>query len=126
MRLFVRYMLWILIAVLPLQGGAVAFMSNAVERAQGTTLTHHMETVAGGTHAEMTPEHCDDSSPDKSGLSHGKCPHCASCCIGAVAPPAVPGHLPSDAFSTAATSTVEPSMTAYIPATLERPPRHHL
>ena len=126
MRLFVRYLLWILIAALPLQGGAVAFMSSSVEGAQVSTPTHHMENVVGAAHAEMAPEHCDNSSPEKNSMSHGKCSHCASCCTGAVAPPAVPAQLPSDTFSTAATSTVEPSMTAYVPATLERPPRHYL
>jgi hypothetical protein len=125
MRLFVRYLLWILIAALPLQGGAVAFMSGNAERAQVSTPTHRMESATGDTHAQMSHEHCGDSSSKKTGLSHGKCPHCASCCVGAVAPPAVPAELASSTFSTFATSAGEPAMTAYIPATLERPPRHH-
>lgn len=125
MRLFVRYLLWILIVALPLQGGAAAFMSCGAQRAQVSTSTHHTESATRVAHAQMAQEHCDTSNPKKSALSHGKCPHCASCCIGAAAPPAAPVDLSSDTFSTAATSAVEPSMTVYVPATLERPPRRH-
>ena len=127
MRLFVRCLLWILIAALPLQGGAAAFMSPGAERVQVASAMHEMhdmDVATDGNHAQMAQEHCHESSPEKSSLSHTKCSHCASCCVGAAAPPVSSADLASVPFSTVASSAVEPAMTAYFPATLERPPRH--
>lgn len=123
MLLFVRFLLWILIAALPLQSGAVAFMSCGAELTQLSTSTTYLGDGMESPHVEMTHEHCEDSSAETGGLSHGKCSNCASCCVGAVAPPAVTVGPSLDSFSTAAVSAREPSMTAYISATLKRPPR---
>jgi hypothetical protein len=119
MRAFTRLLLWILIAALPLQGGAVAFMSFGSGTAPSYSVEHHNEDAA----AAAREEHCAQSGADHLSAPHGKCSHCASCCVGAAAPPAVPSVLMPTTFSTFAGSTVEPAMTAYIPATLERPPR---
>lgn len=125
MRQFVRYLLWILIAVLPLQGGAAAFMSCAAEKAQVGISAHNVENPPGGAHIQMSHGHCDDSLIKKSTSSHGKCSHCASCCTGATVPLAVPLGIPPSTFSTFAAVSVEPAMTAHIPATLDRPPRRN-
>lgn len=139
MNIFVRYLLWILIAALPLQGGAVAFMSCGSGSGQTQSSshhedenatdvhadTHHEDETAIAVHLDAHHEHCDDGDSVHAGSPHGKCSHCASCCIGAAAPPAIPSEVFPTNFTTFATAAVEPSMTAYIPATLERPPRRH-
>lgn len=125
MRLFVRYLLWILIAALPLQGGAAAFMSCGGEQTHVSSSARQMESAVAGADGQMEHEHCGNSGSKESGSSHGKCSSCATCCVGAVAPPAVPTNLPSSSFSTFATPEVELAMTTYIPATLKRPPRRH-
>lgn len=119
MRPLIRLLLWILIAALPLQGSAVAFMSCGVGTAPSASVEHHNGDAAAATHEE----HCAQSATDHLSAPHGKCSHCASCCVGAAAPPAVPSLLMPTAFTTFAGSAVEPAMTAYVPATLERPPR---
>lgn len=125
MRIFVRYLLWILIAALPLQGGAVAFMPCGTGFGGVSSSSHHADVDAIEAHADALQEHCDEGGTDQLGSSHGKCSYCASCCVGAVAPPSVPSEVLPATFSTFATVAVEPAMTAYIPATLERPPRRH-
>jgi hypothetical protein len=126
MRVLIRLLLWILIAALPLQGGAVAFMScdsGMAPSGAGTTPTYSAEHHSGNATAAAHEEHCAQSGTDHVSAPHGKCSQCASCCIGAAAPPTVPSVLMPAAFTTFAGSAVEPAMTAYIPATLERPPR---
>lgn len=119
MRALIRLLLWILIAALPLQGGAAAFMSCGSGTAPSYTAEHHN----GDTFTAAREEHCAQSGAGHLSAPHGKCSHCASCCVGAAAPPAVPSVLTPTTFTTFAGSAVEPAMTAYIPATLERPPR---
>lgn len=88
-----------------------------------TTPGYSAENHDGDTAVAAHEEHCAQSGADHLGAPHGKCSHCASCCVGAAAPPAVLSVLMPATFSTFAGSAVEPAMTAYIPATLERPPR---
>lgn len=125
MRLFVRYLLWILIVALPLQGGAAAFTSCGAERVHASAQAHQIESANAGADTSMAHEHCGNKSSKESGPSHGKCSSCASCCVGALAPPAVLTILPSSSFSTFASPEVELAMTTYFPATLKRPPRRH-
>lgn len=125
MRILVRYLLWLLIAALPLQGGAVAFMSCDIGVGH-TRSTSHLANVSGSeAHAESHHEHCDGGGLDHGGSPHGKCSHCASCCMGAAVPPTFASKILQVTFSTFASVAVEPAMTAYIPATLERPPRRY-
>lgn len=127
MRTFVRYLLWLLIAALPLQGGAVALMSSGVVAAEARASSHGIAKVAlDEDHPDAHREHCHDGDNDQGASSHGKCSHCASCCVGAAAPPAAPSARLPATFSTFVAIAPEPAMTAYIPATLERPPRRHV
>ncbi len=100
-------------AALPLQGTAVVLIPCAA-------LTSTM--LAAGQPAVQV-EHCRPAKSDQQASgAHGKCSHCASC-VGASAPPAVPSLVLPASDSGAGFIAAEPSMTAYIPATLERPPR---
>ncbi|WP_445232056.1 hypothetical protein [Duganella rhizosphaerae] len=111
MRPFIRFLLWILIAALPLQGTAVVLIPCA---------TLSMQVVS---QPAAQADHCAPVKSDQqTSGAHGKCSHCATC-VGASAPPAVPSIVLPASFSGAAFIAAEPSMTAYIPATLERPPR---
>ncbi|MES2163381.1 MAG: hypothetical protein V4476_19680 [Pseudomonadota bacterium] len=113
MRLFIRFLLWMSIAALPLQGMAVVLISCAALPAQ--------MQVAGQPAAQV--EHCAPAKSDQQASgAHGKCSHCASC-VGASAPPAVPSLVLPAPVSGAGFIAADPAMTAYIPATLERPPR---
>lgn len=76
--------------------------------------------VAGQPAAQA--EHCAPAKSDQASGAHGKCSHCASC-VGASAPPGVPSLVLPATLSGTGFSAAEPAMTAYVPATLERPPR---
>jgi len=70
--------------------------------------------------------HCAGDQKHHPASEHGKCSQCASCCIGAAAPPAMdmtvtPADLPAIVFAAS-----EPAMTGHVPATLERPPRQRI
>jgi hypothetical protein len=114
MRTLVRFLLWMLIAALPLQAGAAAVMPIA---ALTMPAPAPMAAHAG---------HCASAEAGKTKLpdgGHGKCNHCAGCCVGASAPPGAPAAALPAVYSRGGFSAGEPAMTAYIPATLERPPR---
>jgi hypothetical protein len=114
MRTLVRFLLWMLIVALPLQAGAAAVMPISA-----LTMPVAAQPAA---HAG----HCASAEAGKTKATageHGKCNHCAGCCAGASAPPGVPVAVLPAAYSGSGFSAGEPAMTAYIPATLERPPR---
>jgi len=134
MHIAIRFLLWLMIAALPLQGSAFASMPCA-----GVDV---MDVLTAADHAEAPGQHCGDmadvaeSTAPAAGEhctshdggshaadSHGKCSQCASCCIGAVAPPAMPSPVFPAAFSSVAPSAVEAAMIAHVPATPKRPPR---
>lgn len=116
MRPFIRFLLWILITALPLQGGAVALIPCHV------VTTQMQMPMQLASQPQAHAEHCAPDKPEQASAAHGKCSHCASC-VGASAPPGVPALVLPAAFFGAAFVAPEPAMTAYIPATLERPPR---
>lgn len=120
MRTFIHYMLCLLIAALPLHGNAVAVMSCSADAMGAQAVMQHHVVAEAATAPEHA--HCGHAST-KQGGAHGSCSHCASCCVGASAPPAVPALCAPQTFSTIVSHIAEPAMTAYIPATLERPPR---
>ena len=120
MRALFRYLLWILIMALPLQGGAVAFMNCDAGAASSHPAVHHGEAAQS---AGMHGGHCEQAGDSAAGGTHAKCSHCASCLVGAAAPPSMPS-LPTPAtFSTFAAAAVDATFIGHIPATLERPPR---
>jgi hypothetical protein len=110
-RVLVRYLLWILIAALPLQGFAAA-----------------IRTCCGPAHAAAAVvDHADHADhAHMAGHAHGKastCSNCASCCLGAAALPSNPVLTPVFATASAVVLAPAPWVTGYIPDGLERPPR---
>jgi len=125
MRFLVRYLLWLLIAALPLQGVAAAAMACHNGLRQAAAASHQMADTAEHLDAAATA-HCAGDQKHHPASEHGKCSQCASCCIGAAAPPAMdmtvtPADLPATVFAAS-----EPAMTGHVPATLERPPRQRI
>ena len=122
MRLFVRYLLWLLIAALPLQGMAAAAMACHDDLRQAGAASHQMADAHADT---ATAGHCGGEHQHHSSGAHGKCSQCASCCIGAAAPPAMETAVPPAIPPTTVIAASEPAMIVYVPAALERPPRQH-
>lgn len=141
MRLLIRFLLWMLIAALPLQGNAFAGIPCAAMSAPGNVALnsqvnpggqHCIEMANGGEVGDVAEPaaqsggehhcagHADGGHPTD---SHGKCSQCASCCTGAFAPPAMPSPVLPAAFSAIAPSIVEAAMIGHVPATPKRPPR---
>lgn len=127
MRILVRYLLWILIAAIPLQGAAASFISCGIgiplNLAAEISVTAQADGNEGGI-ASTHEEHCGEPEPDEHEGVHIKCSTCASCGTGAVAPPGVPRLALPRFLSSFSFIAPEPAMTAFVPATLERPPRH--
>lgn len=123
-----RYLLTIMIVVLPLQGSAALVMSYGA----GTALVRTTDDMRSARHATadamsaMVAEgHCGhEFTPErKAKPTHMKCNASANCCVGAVAPPCVLAKLPPQFLSMEAQAAREPAMTVFVPPTLERPPR---
>lgn len=128
MRNLFRYLLTIMIVVLPLQGTAAMVMSYGGGMAMAQTLqaTQRVDdTMDEMASAPAADEHCVHSatSAAKAKISHVKCNASVNCCIGAAAPPSVLARLPVQSHSTEEASSLEPAMTGFVPPTLERPPR---
>jgi hypothetical protein len=140
-RFLKEYLLWLLIAVLPLQGFAAVVLRScssgqmslsSVVRATSMHdySAHQMDTtsepcVQMASHDGCTA-HTSDSPKKSSGnhaFKHGSCSACASCCVGAAAPTALFSfRVPSKIPEVRRTSGVTP-VIGFIPDSLERPPR---
>lgn len=141
-RLLKRYLLWLLIAVLPLQGfaavvqrscgfGSMVLTSFSVETSAQALSSHSLDAAVAVDQAvadqDECPEHAIELTKKPSGshgVKHGSCSACASCCIGAAAPPVFFAFsLPSNTPEVRRASGVPP-VFGYIPDSLDRPPRH--
>jgi hypothetical protein len=125
MQIVARYLLCILIAVLPMQGSAAAFMALAASQAgSGDVMAQqgHCDKVQAAQHHASVD--ADDDAGDDAGNAHSKCSSCASCCIGACAPPVDYSNPQLHPQLNDSHGLLEPAMTTFISATLERPPRH--
>ena len=136
-----RYLLWLLIAVLPLQGFAavvqrscsissMVLTSSSVETPAQALSSHSLDAVVEVDQAvadeDECPEHAAGLTKKPSGsygFKHGSCSACASCCVGAAAPPVFFAFsLPSSTPEVRRASGVPP-VFGYIPDSLDRPPR---
>ena len=137
-----KYLLWLLIAVLPIQGfaavvqrscssGHMVVASAVLETAEPGQSVHDMEAAPASQLAVSEHDKCAedtaDSSKEPSGshaYKHGSCSACASCCVGAAAPPVFDSFaLPSNTPELRRASGIAP-VIGFIPDSLERPPRH--
>jgi hypothetical protein len=137
------FILWLLIAALPVQGFAAAMkLSCGTDRytallvqAMSQDHAHRAGAVANGHyHADGAMHHHADATREPAGhheLAAGShdhkssfCSACAICCAGAVGPP--PAIHWSVAPGVSQTEVIAPAIPAadYFPAGLRRPPRH--
>jgi hypothetical protein len=134
------FLLWLLIAVIPLQAMAANVLRECSSAPRGMTMVatsmHHGDVVAtshgcasdqqSGGHEECAEmASLDDQSNDASKFSeHGSCSACAACCMGTFAPlqlmPIKPFHNSAELY--VAYGTI--AFAGFIPDSLERPPRH--
>lgn len=123
MKFVARYLLWILIAVLPMQGSAAAWLLHGNGKVPMTAEGGHCGQVAMAHHAAGKAATKAVEASDQAGNPHAKCSSCASCCAGASAPPLdlLPS-LPHPQVNIAA-GLPQPAMTGFIASTPERPPR---
>ncbi|UGQ49105.1 hypothetical protein [Massilia endophytica] len=110
-----RLLLWLLVAVLPIQGSAAMAAACGMHRSVPAVQQHH---AAPEAHCGMA-DAADAKAPDH----QGKCGGSSSCCLAACAPMSAAPALaaPHQPFVTPISR--EPAMTGHIPATPERPPR---
>lgn len=139
--------MWLLIAVLPVQGIAAATMvSCGPEHKAAVAGMAGMKGVALASpdhdHTEAAPAHHHDDQASKSGDAdehvadassdhadpahkHGtsSCSACGACCIGAAILPATPDWVPHRPGSEPVLSLPASAILSHIAAGLERPPR---
>ncbi len=150
-RFFKTFLLWFLIAVLPLHALATAMSMSCGpthQKAMNAALQAdaHQHENSGTAHKHHDDErlshnhHHDDedgvssafgfsvldaaSSDTSHKHEHSACSACSASCIGACAPPSAFHTTPAfDGSEALAASPAQPA-TGIVPAGLERPPRH--
>jgi len=137
-RFLKTLLLWLLLAALPFQGIAAVMKtacaptglngSSGVAIAMQSHHHHHHEDASMHTaHAAAA----DDGtavkpSPDKpsdANHPHSSCSACASCCVGAVAPPCATDAISSCRGSLPAVASQPLPLASVVPGGLERPPK---
>lgn len=131
-RLLRTLLTWLLLAAVPLQGYAASAMlfCGAAHARTDAVVDHAAHGHAGHAHDQDAVEDTiaagtdghQSSSLDPSGLMHGGCSVCASCCSGAALPAATitAAFAQPHASPSQQTEHAAPDQT---PARLERPPR---
>lgn len=138
-RILKTFLLWLLIAALPVQGAAAVIKASCGPRHHEVTTGmsavghHHVEGTLAHSHEGDTPAFLEqiaaaDTSEEAQQVSklpvNSFCSACAACCAGAVAPPS---SLSLDPAVFSARASVLPpvvSFVGFIPAGPERPPKH--
>lgn len=128
-------LLWLLMALLPLQGIAAVVRTSccpenttaaaSLSTAQPSQLmaaghVHHENMAAFDMDAKPAPHHSTDHSNHHKNVS---CSTCDSCCVGAFAFTPASLQFPLGAKSPLETLAPPPLLSGYIPDGLERPPR---
>jgi hypothetical protein len=127
-RVLKTFLLWLLLAALPLQGFAAAVQASCGPAAHHDApemkmqaQSHHHE----GDAADSVTVLADKSAGDSADIKHktSVCSACAACCVGAVAPPSVSALFSTYGSSLPKVVSPSPLVTGFIPAGLERPPK---
>jgi hypothetical protein len=136
-RAFKTFFLWLLIASLPVQGMAAAMKSSCAEEHHATASATEMPAMAEHHHAQMTAHHqhadgmhmasadapVEQPHATDHKLKSSVCSSCASCCLGASAPPSVTVLTPVYDSAEFVIASPSPLLASFIPAGLERPPK---
>ena len=136
-RFLKTLLLWLLLAALPLQGIAAAMQTACGPLKQDdsaeTTLSVQSHHHDGDAMNMSDTDAADAGAVVKSAMPHDKsagdqhkhasCSACASCCVGAFAPPSTAVITPTYSNLLPAVVTPVPLLTSFIPTGLERPPK---
>lgn len=135
-------LLWLLIAVLPIQGMAAVVKAfcgpgrhESISVAGGAKAhyhvrglgahDHHDDEVAANHHNPEASAAATDVSLEKNHAhKSSQCGACAACCFGAAAPPPTVSWDPALVSSRHVVRLPAIQFTGFIPGGLERPPRH--
>lgn len=142
-RIFKKLLVWLLVALLPLQAVAGSFgmtcapvHQQSSQNVQNLAVADHdmmddahagygsEHATHGGEHADQAASADGNASGHHAGkLSHSTCSACSAFCLGAVAPPS--SHLPTPTFDGSDAVIVSPSVFAvgFIQDGPQRPPR---
>lgn len=137
-RFLKTFLLWLLIAALPIQGAAAVIQASCGPRHHGMSVVaiaddhHHGAGQAVHSHSADSMNIMDEKAEDVDKGATSKtvklpvssyCSACSACCAGAVAPPPSVSLTPT--FLTVEAAVLPPvvSFTGFIPAGPERPPR---
>lgn len=140
-RVLKTFLLWLLIAALPIQGMAAVIKASCGPRhhdmpsAMMSVVDHHHDSVAeshqhdtvdmnASADDESATNAADASQSSKSVHKTSYCSACAACCVGAVAPPSILSLVSPLTKGEALAIPPLVSFTGFIPASLERPPKH--
>lgn len=135
-RTLTTFLVWLMMAVLPLHTVAAAANMSCVppiEPAQRVAMASHASHLTSdqphahhGAHAaaKASPDASDDAHPAKAGTSvHSSCSACSAFCAGAVAPPSFSLPLPAADGSEPVIVSRADIVAGFIPDGLQRPPR---
>ena len=127
-RAFKTFLVWLLMAVLPLHAVAAGIGMSCMPQHQVVKLeakAHHSAGEAHAHHAHHAAVQADDAdkAPQAEPQTHSSCSACSAFCVGAVAPPSA--HSPVLSFDGSDAVVVTPVAFAagFIPAGPQRPPR---
>jgi hypothetical protein len=142
-RIFKTFLLWLLIAALPVQGMAavvkascgptrheslpIAMHSDAHHHHSSAAAHHHDSDTASDSAAAFHQHEASSVADQATDSPHldksSSCSACAACCFGAVALPSSVDWTPVFSSSKAEVISAVISFTGFIPAGLERPPK---
>ena len=127
-RSITTFMLWLLLAALPLQGFAAAMQSSCGPTKQAASSPAPVAAAAHGhqhdAHLAATlplPEH---DHPAKGKHAGSTCSACLACCVAAVAPPSCGVMAPVYSAFIPVADTLLLLLADFIPGGPERPPKY--
>lgn len=125
-RALTTFLLWLLMAALPLQSMAAAMQASCAGIAHhglaiAATPAHHHDAAGAGHHDAVDEAGADYHKP--AAYKKASCSACAACCTAAIALPSVFNPLPSRRDAVPASVFPTLHIASHIPPGLERPPR---
>lgn len=128
-RVFKTFLLWLLLAALPLQGIAAAIQTSCGPMSHHDSAetvvvaqSHHHEGDGAASPAKVVLAKATGNATDVK-HANSSCSACAVCCVGAVAPPSASILTPAYSKTLPVVISPSPLVVGFIPAGLERPPK---
>lgn len=126
-RAFKTFLVWLLMAVLPLHAVAAGVGMSCMPQHQAAKVEAKAQHGADQAHAHHGHHEAvqADDVPEADTQTHSSCSACSVFCVGAVAPPSA--YMPLLSFDGSESVVVTPAAFAagFIPDGPQRPPRRH-